>query len=90
MNDQELTALQHVADNEVLFHRGMWSGPAGYRWRGPDGIEAGSVPQWETEVLDLLIFRGMIRTERRLGPLDRELAVTPTGEAALGRLAAAA
>lgn len=90
MNIQELTALQHVAAAELLFHRGTWGGPAGYRWRGPDGAEAGQVPQPETDALDRLADLGLIRAERRFGPLDRNVSLTPTGLAALGSQAEAA
>jgi hypothetical protein len=83
MKHDELTALRQVADREVLFHAGTWGGPAGYRWRGSDGAEAGLVPQPQTETLDRLTKLGMITPERRLGPLDRELTVTPTGTEAL-------
>ncbi|QWF77905.1 hypothetical protein [Amycolatopsis sp. CA-230715] len=84
MNDQELTALRRTAANEVLFHRGTWGGPAGYRWRGQDGLEAGVVPQWTVEALDGLAARGLIATEHRLGPLDVGVTVTTTGLDALG------
>jgi hypothetical protein len=90
MNDDEVRALRQVAAKELLFHRGTWGGPAGYRWRGPDGTEAGQVPPCETEVLDRLSGRGLISTERRRGPLDRCLTVTPAGMAALGNLVRAA
>jgi hypothetical protein len=91
MNDPELSALRQVAANEVLFHPGTWGGPAGYRWSGPDGTEAGLVPQRETDVFDRLATLGLVRTARRLGPLDRPLVLTPAGTATLaGPLAAAA
>jgi hypothetical protein len=90
MKDQELSALRQVADNEVLFHRGTWGGPPGYRWRGPDGSEAGQVPQWQTEVFDRLTGLGLIRAQRRLGPLDRDMTITPAGLAELGVFATAA
>jgi hypothetical protein len=90
MYENELSALQQVADNEVLFHPGMWGGPVGYRWRGPDGAEAGQVPQWQTEVFDRLTGRGLIRIERRLGPFDRDISITSAGLDALGVLPAAA
>lgn len=90
MNSQELTVLQQVAADELLFHRGTWGGPAGYRWRGPDGAEAGQVPQRDTDVLDRLADLGLIRAERRLGPLDRKVSLTPAGLAALGSPAKAA
>lgn len=88
MKDYELTALRQVADREVLFHAGTWGGPAGYRWRGSDGAEAGLVPQSHADTLDRLSKLGMITPERRLGPLDRELTVTRTGTEALEQLAA--
>ncbi|MFD9895028.1 hypothetical protein ACFWY9_37260 [Amycolatopsis sp. NPDC059027] len=83
MNDQELDALRYVAADEVLFHRGTWGGPAGYRWRGPDGAEAGVVPQWTAEVLDGLRGRGLIATQPGLGALDVGITVTAAGTDAL-------
>jgi hypothetical protein len=83
MNDPELSALRQVAANEVLFHPGTWGGPAGYRWRGPDGTAAGLVPQKETDVLDRLAYLGLIRTEQRLGPLERRLLLTSAGATTL-------
>lgn len=88
MKNDELTALRQVADREVLFHAGTWGGPAGYRWRGSDGAEAGLVPQPQAETLDRLTKLGMITPERRLGPLDRELTVTRTGTEVLENRAA--
>jgi len=88
MSELDLTALSYVAANEVLFHRGTWGGPPGYRWRGHDGTEAGVVPQAVTDALDALAGRGLITTERRLGPLDVGLTLTPSGAAALGAAAA--
>ncbi|GLY67762.1 hypothetical protein [Amycolatopsis taiwanensis] len=90
MNDHELNALQHVAADEVLFHPGTWGGPAGYRWRGPDGTEAGLVPQPETDVLERLANLGLVTPERRLGPLERPVHLTKAGAAALAPLSAAA
>lgn len=90
MNDHELSALQQVAADELLVHPGTWGGPAGYRWRGPDGTEAGQVPQPETDVLDRLSTLGLVQAERRLGPLDRRLLLTKAGAAALDTPLAAA
>lgn len=84
MNDQELVALRCVAANEVLFHRGTWGGPAGYRWRGQDGAEAGVVPQWTADVLDALTRRGLIAPERCLGALDICIGITASGMDVLG------
>ncbi|MGH3951318.1 MAG: hypothetical protein ACRDSE_19735 [Pseudonocardiaceae bacterium] len=83
MTDRELLPLRHAAAGELLFHTGRWGGPAGYRWRGPDGTEAGLVPPWETEELDRLHDRGLISVERRLGPSDRPITATEAGIAAL-------
>lgn len=85
MNDRELSALREVAADGVLFHPGTWGGPAGYRWRGPDGSEAGLVPQRHTDALDRLTKLGLIKPERRLGPLARRLVLTAAGANALGR-----
>lgn len=86
MRDRELQPLLHAANQELLFHKGTWGGPAGYRWRGPDGVEAGQVPLWEDNVLDLLADRGLITVEPRLGPADCQVAATPAGLAALSSL----
>lgn len=83
MTDRELLPLQHAAAGELLFHTGRWGGPAGYRWRGPDGTEAGQVPAWEATELDRLHDRGWIAVESRLGPFDRPIKATPQGIAAL-------
>lgn len=79
MNDRELLSLQHAAAGELLFHKGTWGGPPGYRWRGPDGAEAGEVPPWEQETLSALEAGGYITVERRLGPADRIVFATSTG-----------
>lgn len=84
MTDRELLSLRDAAAGELLFHTGQWGGPPGYRWRGPDGDEAGQVPQWEAEELDLLLARGLITVERRLGPFDRPVRATPAGLSVLG------
>lgn len=89
MNDRELQALEHTAAGELLFHKG-WGGAVGYRWRGPDGTEAGAVPTWETEALDHLAGCGLIAIEPRLGPSDRRVLLTPTGAIALHGLPQAA
>lgn len=83
MTDRELLPLLHAAAGELLFHTGQWGGPPGYRWRGPDGAEAGQVPPWESEELDRLRARGLISVERRLGPFDRPINATDEGLAAL-------
>ncbi len=90
MNDRELLSLQHAASGELLFHKGTWGGPPGYRWRGPDGAEAGQVPPWEDQILEGLAGRGLIRVEPRLGPADRLVSATVTGLATLSGLSHAA
>jgi hypothetical protein len=84
MNGYERTALELVAADGVVFHPGTWGGPEGYRWRGKDGAAAGEMPGWENDHLDRLASQGLIATQRRLGPLERRVAVTPAGWAALG------
>ncbi|MGH3519528.1 MAG: hypothetical protein ACRDQ7_19330 [Haloechinothrix sp.] len=83
MTDHELLPLRHAAAGELLFHTGQWGGPSGYRWRGPDGSEAGQVPPWEAEELDRLADCGLIAIERRFGPGDRPITATDAGIAAL-------
>lgn len=90
MDSSERTALEHVAAGGVVFHPGTWGGAAGYRWRGFDGAAAGAVPGWEDGVLDRLAGRGLIAVERRLGPLERNVAPTAAGWAVLGVVAAVA
>jgi hypothetical protein len=76
MTDNELRALRHAAQGEVLFHNGLWGGPAGYLWAAPDGSEAGHLPQWESEALQLLERRRLVTVRRAVGA--RELAVVAT------------
>ncbi|MGQ0842313.1 hypothetical protein [Actinokineospora sp.] len=78
-------ALLDTAAGRVVFHNGLWGGPAGYLWRGTDGAAAGRLPQWESEQLDLLVQRRLVTV--RPGPTGRlDVAVVPTraGLAALG------
>ncbi|MDV6012433.1 hypothetical protein [Haloechinothrix sp. LS1_15] len=90
MTDHELRLLRHAACGELLFHRGSWGGPSGYRWRGPDGIEAGRVPPWDETALDRLAEHRLIAIESRRGPLDRRVHITGAGVAALVATARAA
>lgn len=90
MTSHELELLQLVANGELLFHKGTWGGLAGFRWRGPDGTEAGIVPPWECDALDGLAGRGLIAIDRRLGPSDCRVRPTHAGLAALSGLAHAA
>lgn len=83
MNHHEQELLRQAADGELLYHKGTWGGPAGYRWRGPDGTEAGIVPPWEEDHLDALADRGLISIERKLGPHDCRVTSTSAGWAAL-------
>ncbi|MPZ00628.1 MAG: hypothetical protein GEU97_22165 [Actinophytocola sp.] len=83
MTDRELRRLQDVAEGHLLFHTGRWGGPAGYRWRGPDGAEAGTVPPWQEEELDRLRDLGLIAIETRRGPFDRLVTITSRGLSAL-------
>jgi hypothetical protein len=90
MTDTELMLLQHAANGGLLFHIGTWGGPAGYRWCGPDGLEAGRVPPAHDDTLERLNDRGLIAITPRTGPLDRRVVATPTGLATLFGLAHAA
>jgi hypothetical protein len=83
MTDHELLLLRHAASGELLFHRGSWGGPSGYRWRGPDGTEAGHVPPWDETTLDRLAEQRLITIEDRRGPLDRRVHITAAGIAEL-------
>src|SRR6266540_1378634 len=79
MSENELSALRHAADGMLLFHNGLWGAPAGYRWAGPDGTSAGQVPQWESEVLDLLERRHLVSVRPGFGAKDRPVVVTEAG-----------
>lgn len=87
MDDKTLLPLHHAADGELLFHTGRWGAPPGYRWRGPDGDEAGQVPFWEADELDRLRELGLIAVEARRGPAHRRVTATPRGMALLHRVA---
>ncbi|GAA5122608.1 hypothetical protein [Haloechinothrix salitolerans] len=89
MTDRELEPLHDAAAGNLLFHTGRWGGPAGYRWRGPDGDEAGLVPSWQELELDRLRGLGLVVIEPGRGPFDRKVTVTERGIAAL-RMADAA
>jgi hypothetical protein len=79
MNENELSALRHAADGMLLFHNGLWGAPAGYWWAGPDGGNAGQVPPWESEVLDLLERRHLVSIRPVIGAKDRPVVVTEAG-----------
>jgi hypothetical protein len=87
VTNEEIRALRHAAEGQVLFHNGLWGAPAGYRWSAPDGSSAGRVPQWESEVLDLLVRRGLIAVDPVTGARDGVLAATGAGLAALSAAA---
>ena len=78
-HEKELNVLRHAADGMLLYHNGLWGAPAGYRWAGPDGASAGQVPQWETEVLDLLERRHLVSVRPGFGAKDRPVLVTEAG-----------
>jgi hypothetical protein len=80
-------ALTHVAEGDVLFHNGLWGGPAGFVWADPDGTAAGRVPQWEGEVLMLAERRGWVAIGPGIGSHDAPVAVTDAGRAILGKVA---
>jgi hypothetical protein len=83
MTDHQNRFLNFAAEGRLLFHTGLWGGPAGYRWCGPDGDEAGRVSPWETDLLDQLVLRGMLHIEPQPGPAYRRVMVTAKGQAAL-------
>lgn len=90
MTEQQSRFLAYAAEGRLLFHTGLWGGAAGYRWCGRDGDEAGQVTQWDTDLLDRLVLRGMLRIEPQAGPSYLKVRVTPAGQAALATLAHAA
>ncbi|SDD10434.1 hypothetical protein [Actinokineospora iranica] len=90
MTEQERQALRHVAAGQLLYHTGLWGGPAGYRWRGQDGSEAGVVSPWETQALYSLTSGGLIAVEARTDPFARRVRITAAGMSMLGELAQAA
>lgn len=79
-------ALGDVAAGSVLFHNGLWGGPVGFVWAGPEGA-AGRVPQWESEVLMLAERRGLVAIGVGVGSRDAPVEVTAAGLALLGRVA---
>jgi hypothetical protein len=81
MDDEALRALEQVASGHVEFHTGAWGGPPGYRWRG---VGSG-VPSTLAGALARLEARHLIAVEPRLGPLERTVAITSDGLAALSR-----
>lgn len=83
MVEQRGRLLTYAAQGRLLFHTGLWGGPAGYRWCGSDGMEAGLVSPAETEVLDQLVYRGLISVVPQRGPAYRRVVVTPAGRTAL-------
>ena len=85
-NENELSALRHAADGMLLYHNGLWGAPAGYRWAGADGASAGQVPQWETEVLDLLERRHLVSVRPGFGAKDRPVVVTDAGKRMLSAM----
>lgn len=86
MTGSELTLLQHAAHGDLLFHIGTWGGSRGYRWCGAYGEEAGPLPPAQDLVLERLHACGLITHVPRTGPLDRQVSVTPAGQAALRQL----
>lgn len=90
MNHHERELLRHAADDDLLYHKGTWGDAAGYRWRGPDGTEAGTVPPWEADRLDALADRGLINIEHKLGPHDCRVTTTSAGRDILSDRARAA
>jgi hypothetical protein len=79
MTEDELAALRHAAAGMLLFHNGLWGASAGFRWAGPDGADAGQVPQWECEVLELLEHRGLVSVRPCVGARDSAVLVTAAG-----------
>ena len=80
-------ALGDVAAGTVLFHNGLWGGPAGFVWADDDGAAAGRVPQWEAELLMVAERRGLVAIGRGVGSRDAPVAVTAAGKALLDRVA---
>lgn len=90
MTESELNALRHAASGMVLFHNGLWGGPAGYLWAAPDGSSAGTVPPWEGEVLDLLERRHLVTMRPVTGARDLPVVATAAGMALLSTVDAPA
>jgi hypothetical protein len=90
MTENELRALRHAVDGQLLFHNGLWGAPAGYRWAAPDGSCAGHVPQWECEALDLLERRRLILIRHGVGARDVPVVATGAGITALSIMDSAA
>ncbi len=79
MTEGELNALRHAANGWVLFHNGFWGAPAGYWWAGSDGSNAGQVPPWECEALDMLERRHLIAIRPGSGARDVPVVATEAG-----------
>ncbi|GLW89970.1 hypothetical protein [Actinokineospora globicatena] len=80
MTENEMSTLRDVADQSILFHNGLWGGPMGFRWSDTDGGAAGTVPQWQSESLDILIRRGFAQIDPAPGGGRlAKVILTPTG-----------
>ncbi|RLK57971.1 hypothetical protein [Actinokineospora cianjurensis] len=80
MTENEMSTLRDVADQSILFHNGLWGGPMGFRWSDTDGGAAGTVPQWQSESLEVLIRRGLAQIEPATGGGRlAKVSLTPTG-----------
>jgi hypothetical protein len=90
MTESELNALRDAASGMVLFHNGLWGGPAGYLWAAPDGSSAGTVPSWEGEILDLLERRHLVTIRPITGARDLPVVATAAGMALLSTMDAPA
>ncbi|WP_026421196.1 hypothetical protein [Actinokineospora inagensis] len=78
MTENEMTALRDVADQSVLFHRGWFGGPEGFRWSS-NGAPAGYVPEWECEAIARLVRRGYVVIEPALGVRESRVRVSDAG-----------
>ncbi|WP_018684902.1 hypothetical protein [Actinokineospora enzanensis] len=82
MTENEMIALQDVADGAILFHNGLWGAPMGFRWADYDGTPAGELAQWQADAVLALVRRGLVMIERAVTPgRYARVQVTATGSA---------
>ncbi|PPK65213.1 hypothetical protein V5P93_003650 [Actinokineospora auranticolor] len=80
MTENEMIALQDVADGAVLFHNGLWGGPMGFRWADYSGAAAGELAGWEADAVLSLVRRGLVVIESlSVAGRDARVVVTAAG-----------
>jgi hypothetical protein len=83
----DLAALRHVSNGQVVFHNGLWGPEMCYMWASPEpGRGRGRVSPAETQVLDSLIGRALIKVQPGHGATDVPVVLTEKGREYLCRL----